>query len=62
MYEDFSQKTLAEVLSVFTKKDYAFVYNDVLGNDGRKIDPLSRDHVRSRLTEAGYLDLMERQL
>jgi hypothetical protein len=48
-----SQRNLAEVLSEFTRRDYAFVINDVLGIDGQNISPETETTVREKLINAG---------
>lgn len=49
-----SQRNLAEVVSICFNRDYALVYNDVLGNDGKMIDSLILDRVEILMNNAGF--------
>lgn len=49
-----SQRNLADVVFIFTGRDYARVRNDVLGIDGMALDEQELGKVQHRLDSAGF--------
>lgn len=59
LYDNMSDRNLAEVLSFVTGKPYACCYNDICGICYRALEDSAYEFTKNRLYENGYADWLE---